>query len=59
MDKLGIRIAEAAEMVSVSRSTMVKYINSGLVKSVKIGKARIIPVEELRRFLEENATANE
>ena len=45
------RPAEAAERLGVSRMTIYNLINRGVIRSVKIGSARLIPASELHRIL--------
>lgn len=46
--KLLVSVADAAEMLSVSRTTAYELIAKGAIPSVKIGRRRLVPTEELR-----------
>ena len=46
-------IEPAAEVVGISRSTMYKLLNDGSIKSVHIGRRRLIEWSELDRFVGE------
>ena len=45
--RLAYRIDEAAERVGVSRVTIYKLIGEGKLKTVKIGRCRLIPASAL------------
>jgi excisionase family DNA binding protein len=53
MERLLLRIVEAAEIAGVSRTKMYELVGSGAVESVAIGRSRRIPVESLRKFVDE------
>jgi len=47
-----LTIPDAAKILAVSRWTIYKYINSGLLFPIKLPSGKIrIPVAELRRFI--------
>jgi excisionase family DNA binding protein len=48
---LAVAPAEAARLVGVGRTTIYEAIGDGALKSVKIGKRRLITVEALRAWL--------
>jgi excisionase family DNA binding protein len=48
---LAVAPAEAARMVGVGRTTIYEAIGVGALKSVKIGKRRLITIEALRAWL--------
>lgn len=52
MDPLAVRTLEAARLVGISRSQMVKLIGSGEIKSFTVGTSRLILVEDLRIWME-------
>ena len=43
---------EAAEILGMSRSTIYKLITAGEIQSVKIGRSRRIPRQEIERFVD-------
>jgi len=51
MDKLGYSIEEAAGQLGVGRSVMCELIRDNRVRSVKIGRRRIVPADSLREYL--------
>ena len=52
MDRLLLRPAEAAELLSVGRSTIYELLDRGELKGVRIGSSVRIPVEAIRDWLE-------
>ena len=52
MEKLLLRVAEAAELASVSRSMAYELIARGQWPSVRVGSALRVPLAELRRWVE-------
>ncbi|WP_228507278.1 helix-turn-helix domain-containing protein [Plantibacter sp. VKM Ac-2880] len=50
IDKLLLTAEEAAESLGVGRSTVYDLMRLGRLSSVKIGRARRIPVAALHRF---------
>ena len=57
VEKLAHRINEAARLTDLSRDTLERLIARGEIKSWKIGSARLISDEELRRFIREREQA--
>ncbi|MDP9364971.1 MAG: helix-turn-helix domain-containing protein [Chloroflexota bacterium] len=52
MDKLLIRVAEAAELASVGRSTAYELVASGEWPSVVVGRSVRVPLRDLREWVE-------
>ena len=50
-EKGALRPSEAATWLSCSRDTLDRLIKAGQLRSFKIGAARYISLEELRRFI--------
>jgi excisionase family DNA binding protein len=46
-----VRVEEAARLLGVGRSTVYDLIRSGRLRSVKIGRRRLIPRDALDRLL--------
>jgi excisionase family DNA binding protein len=44
------RISEAARFLGLSRSTIYKLINNGLLPSVKLGNSRRVPIRAVREL---------
>lgn len=51
MEKIGHSIEEAAEMLGIGRSVMCDLIRDGKVRSVKIGRRRIVPADSVREYM--------
>jgi len=51
--KLLVMINEAAELLSVSRTVLYTLVQHREIASIKIGRARRIPVRELQRFVDD------
>lgn len=51
MDRLLLRVAEAAELMGISRSKAYEMISAGILPSVRIGGSLRIPVDELRAWI--------
>lgn len=52
-----VTIAEAAQFLAVSRGALYALLGSGQLASVHIGRARRIPMAELKRFVRERLSA--
>ena len=52
MEKILLTPEEAAEALNISRSTLYGLLQVGDLGSVKIGKARRIPTEAVRSYVE-------
>ncbi len=50
--KLALRPQQAAEAIGVSRAKLYELLAAGVVKSVRIGGVRLVPVAELQRLVE-------
>ena len=48
---MSVRPVEAAELLGVSRDTVYVLLRSGQLRSLKVGRARLIPVSSLEEFL--------
>jgi excisionase family DNA binding protein len=51
VEKLLYDTREAARLLSISRTKVYELMASGELASVRIGRSRRIPAEELRRFV--------
>jgi excisionase family DNA binding protein len=56
-ERLLYKVDEAAEALGLSRVTLYSLMARGEVDSIKVGAARRIPADELRRFVERNRQA--
>jgi excisionase family DNA binding protein len=52
-----LSIEVAAEWLSVSPWTIRKWLSDGRIKSCKLGSRRLIPIAEIKRFVNEAMTA--
>lgn len=53
MDKIGHSIEEAADMLGIGRTVMCDLIRLNRLRTVKIGRRRIVPTESLRTYMRE------
>jgi excisionase family DNA binding protein len=51
-----VRVQQACELTGLPRSTLYPKISSGEIPSFKIGAARLIRFEDLRAWLDRQAT---
>ena len=58
-DRLAVSPAEAARLVGIGRTTIYQAIGSGALRSLKIGKRRLIMIASLRAWLEPARQATE
>jgi len=54
-DRLSLNPREAARALGVGHDAIYGLLNAKRLRSVYVGSRRLIPVSELRRFLEEDA----
>jgi len=50
--RLLLRVEEVAEMLNLGRSKLYSYILSGEIRSVKVGRRRLIPPDAVHEFVE-------
>lgn len=50
-ERLAVSTSEAARLTGIGRTTLYEAIGSGALRSLKIGKRRLITVEALRDWL--------
>jgi excisionase family DNA binding protein len=58
MDRLALKVAEAAKAAGVSRSTLYERIRRGELQIRKVGRRSVICVDELRRWLGSRPISN-
>ena len=51
-EKLLLTIPESADRLGVGRSFMYELVQRGEIASLKLGRARRVPVSELQRYVE-------
>jgi len=59
MEKLLLRVPEAAEVLGLGRATVYALLAAGTLPAVRVGKSLRLPAEQLRRWVEERAAQNE
>ncbi len=52
-ERLLLTVAEACDCLHLSRPVVYQLINSGQLRSIKIGTARRIPIDALRAYVQE------
>ena len=52
VEKLAYTLGEAAEALTLGRSTVWKLVKAGKLRVVRVGSRALVPVKELQRFLE-------
>ena len=52
MEKMLVTVSEAAALLGVGRSFAYELVQRGDLPSVKLGRARRVPVAEVRRYIE-------
>ena len=53
MEPLTVRPSEAARALGISRTVLYGLLADGSIESIKVGASRLIPLESLRRFVDE------
>lgn len=51
VEPLAVSIAQAAQAVGVSRRTLTSEIRDGRLRTARVRKRRVVPVEELRAYI--------
>ena len=51
LERLAVSVEEAADALGVGRSTLFELIRDGRLGSIKVGKRRLVPTDELKAFL--------
>lgn len=57
--RLLVSVEEAAQLASVSASTMYRYIQAGEIRSIKRGRVRRVIVASLREWIGQNTAEAE
>jgi excisionase family DNA binding protein len=50
---LAVSFVRAAELTSVSRNTLRRFAKSGRLRTVRLGRRRVIPIDALRDLIRE------
>jgi excisionase family DNA binding protein len=56
---LSVSFKEAAEITSVSRSTLRRYAKGGRLRTVRLGRRRVIPFDALKDLIREGTGEGE
>ena len=51
-----LTVRESCERLGISHPTLYALLNSGRIKSLKIGRARRVPVSEIEAFVQNELT---
>ena len=52
MQPITCSVDDAAKAIGIGRVTLYKYINQGLVESVRVGGRRLVKIESVKRLVE-------
>jgi excisionase family DNA binding protein len=55
---LSLRPGKAADAIGVSRPTFYRYMQSGEIRTIKVGGCRLVTVAELQRWLDQQASSS-
>jgi excisionase family DNA binding protein len=55
MEPLAVDLREAARLTSLSMRSLRRYIKTGRIRGVRIGRRVLIPLDSLRRLLQQGA----
>ena len=55
MDKLAYSINETADLLSVGRTSVYKFLDEGLLESFKLGRRTLIKAESIKRLVDEQS----
>jgi excisionase family DNA binding protein len=58
MDTLTVDFEKAEEMTGVSRFTLRKYVKTGRLKVVRVGRRVVVPVSELEKMFSTGAVSS-
>jgi excisionase family DNA binding protein len=50
LEPVAVGVEQAARMLAIPRTAVFRLLRAGALKSMKIGRRRVIRVEELHRF---------
>ena len=56
-NKILVKAEEAARLLSLGRGTVYQMMNSGALPTVRMGRAVRVPMDALRRWIEERTHA--
>jgi excisionase family DNA binding protein len=50
-ERLNVSLAEACQIIGIGRTRLYEIINDGALRTIRIGKRRLVPVAEIRDFV--------
>ena len=59
IEPLAVSINEAGKMLSISRSSIYRYIYAGNIRPVQLGRRQVIPVSQLKEILDSGVSEGE
>ena len=59
VEKLALRVPEAAEALGVCRAQAYKMVNSGELPCIRVGRRLLIPLDKLKQWLRDQQDESE
>jgi excisionase family DNA binding protein len=56
MEPLAVDIREAGRLTSLSPRTIRRYIKSGRIRAVRVGRRLLVPIDALRSVINQNSS---
>lgn len=56
MEKLCVKVDEAAKMLSIGRTAMYELLAGKQIRSIKIGSSRVVEVDSIKAYIANRAT---
>jgi excisionase family DNA binding protein len=50
-ERLNVSLIEACQLIGIGRTRLYEIINDGELRTIRIGKRRLVPVAEIRDFV--------
>ena len=50
-ERVAYRPLEAARMLGIGKTTIYRLLEAGVIRSIRVGRCRLIPVEAIEEFL--------
>jgi excisionase family DNA binding protein len=54
-ERVAVSVSRAVEIIGIGRTKLYEFIESGELKTVKIGGRRLVPLDAIRAFVAEAA----
>jgi excisionase family DNA binding protein len=55
-ERLNVSLPEACQLIGIGRTRLYDFINSGELRTLRIGGRRLVPMDAIRDFLAKAAT---